>query len=58
MIYAVNAFSGEKGWAWLVVQISTGAVVYLAIVLMLNISNIRNDAKEFLAPKINKLLKK
>ena len=58
MIYGINGLSDEKGWAWLFVQVFTGAVIYLSIVLILNVSNIRNDVKEFLAPKINQLLKK
>jgi len=58
MIYGISGLSGEKGWAWLVLQISTGAVIYLTLVLILNVSNIRNDVKEFLAPKIKQLLKK
>ena len=56
MIYGISGLSGEKGWGWLFMQVATGAAIYLSIVLMLNISNIRNDVKEFLAPKIKQFL--
>jgi O-antigen/teichoic acid export membrane protein len=58
MIYGINGLMTEQGWGWLIIQILVGAVIYLSLILLLNVANIRNDVKEFLAPIVAKKFNK
>ncbi len=58
MILAISGLYDMRGWGWLLVQIVLGAIVYLSIILVFNVSNIRNDVKEFIQPKLSNLFNK
>jgi O-antigen/teichoic acid export membrane protein len=58
MILAISGLYDVRGWGWLLVQIILGASVYLSVILAFNVSNIRNDVKEFIQPKLNNILNK
>ncbi len=58
MILAISGLYDMRGWGWLLVQIVLGAIVYLSTILVFNVSNIRNDVKEFIQPKLSNFFNK